>query len=246
MNQLYTKLAGIGLLLVAVFIVGRSILTEAETPATAANLPATGSSDSPFSGEAHGGPSRFANRTPNSTRQMTAGMDAAVISPDFRRLSPDSSTEITKSGDLADVRTNRDSASRQHSSQPSAEPLINAPASGPVSLSGGTVDSRYESDIQIEDHSAGQAPIVFPAALIELDLPAVSSPEATTRLGDLASEFAEALDKSAFDPASADYHQLWNRQQAIADARFRAMYGGHAWMAHHIQSHHALSNPSGQ
>jgi pimeloyl-ACP methyl ester carboxylesterase len=54
----------------------------------------------------------------------------------------------------------------------------------------------------------------------------------------LAADFADALEQSALDPATPEYHQLWNRERAAADARFRAMYGGHAWMAHHVQSHH--------
>ena len=84
----------------------------------------------------------------------------------------------------------------------------------------------------------GQTAPLGPAVLIEIDHPAVSSPAAKEQLGEIAADFADALEQSALDPATPEYHQLWNRERAAADARFRAMYGGHAWMAHHVQSHH--------
>jgi hypothetical protein len=79
---------------------------------------------------------------------------------------------------------------------------------------------------------------ISPAVLIEIDHHAVSSPAAMEHLGEIAADFVDALTQSSLDPATPEYQQLWNRERAAADARFRAMYGGHAWMAHHVQSHH--------
>ncbi len=84
-------------------------------------------------------------------------------------------------------------------------------------------------------------PALPPAALIELDDPAVAQADAQRRLTAIASDFTDALNQSGLDPADPGYRQLWDREQASADARFRSMYGGQAWMNHHIQSHHAQS-----
>jgi hypothetical protein len=74
----------------------------------------------------------------------------------------------------------------------------------------------------------------------------VSSPGAAARLVEVVGEFTDALDRSGHDPAAPEYRHVWNREKSIADARFRAMYGGHAWMAHHVQAHHLLNRPPGQ
>lgn len=78
-----------------------------------------------------------------------------------------------------------------------------------------------------------------PAVMFDFDDPVVSQPEAKERLEAIASDFSGNLTRSGIDVASPAYRQLWDREAAVADVRFRSMYGGHVWMNHHIQSHHA-------
>lgn len=82
-------------------------------------------------------------------------------------------------------------------------------------------------------------PAPQPAVMVDFDDPAVSLPDAKERLEAIASDFSGNLTRSGMDVASPAYRQLWDREAAVADARFRSMYGGHVWMNHHIQSHHA-------
>lgn len=85
-------------------------------------------------------------------------------------------------------------------------------------------------------------PATPPAVMVDIDDPAVSMPGAKERLAAIASDFSDILARSGMDPGTPAYRQLWDREAAIADARFRAMYGGHVWISHHIQSHHAQTS----
>jgi O-methyltransferase involved in polyketide biosynthesis len=87
-------------------------------------------------------------------------------------------------------------------------------------------------------------PAQSPAVLIETDDPLVSHPEARERLTAVALDFTTALAQSGLDHASPDYRKLWDEEHIIAETRFRSMYGGQAWMNHHIQSHHAQAEPA--
>lgn len=81
--------------------------------------------------------------------------------------------------------------------------------------------------------------VLLPAVAIDLDHPAVSQPQARERLADIAEDFAQSVVESGLDPASPEYRQVWDREAATADARFRSMYGAQAWKSHHIQVHHS-------
>ena len=81
--------------------------------------------------------------------------------------------------------------------------------------------------------------VLLPAVAIDLDHPAVSQPQARERLADIAEDFTQSVVESGLDPASPEYRQVWDREAATADARFRSMYGSQAWMSHHIQVHHS-------
>jgi hypothetical protein len=86
-------------------------------------------------------------------------------------------------------------------------------------------------------------PAPSPAVLIEFDDPLVSHPEARERLTAVALDFTMALTQSGLDPASPGYRAIWDRERIVAETRFRSMYGGLAWMNHHILSHHARAEP---
>ena len=92
------------------------------------------------------------------------------------------------------------------------------------------------------DISAVQTPVV----LLEIEDPAVSNPEAKERLAAVAADFAAELTGSGLDPAGLAYRQLWDRERIAADTLFRSMYGGQAWVRHHIQLHHARAQGGDQ
>jgi hypothetical protein len=94
------------------------------------------------------------------------------------------------------------------------------------------------------DSKSDDIPLQSPAVLLEIDDPRVSHPEAKERLAAVATGFSTALTGSGLDGASPEYRELWNRERILAETRFRSMYGGQAWMNHHIQSHHAQAGPA--
>jgi hypothetical protein len=246
MNRVQAKLAGIGLLLAAVALIGRPALQEAVTPSSRVDFSATGLASARSLSAAPGEPGRGDLRTADSRKQRTAVLESEAPSTGSLQLLPSSETGFEYQGNSLDSQATRSSGPSAHAFPSNAGSPAEAASRGPISFGSTTTYLRQEIERQLEDLSIGQAPVAFPAVLIELDVPQVSSLEAAGRLGEVAGEFADALDRSGLDPASPDYRRLWNREKSIADARFRAMYGGHAWMAHHIEAHHKLSGQPGQ
>jgi hypothetical protein len=112
-----------------------------------------------------------------------------------------------------------------------------------------SLQRRYASPATVTTHSSSEVvdttknlvPALQPAAFIVTDDINVSTPEAQERLHAIVADFTNALEMSGNFPTDPAYRGLWDREQAIADARFRSMYGGHVWMNHHIKGHHAQS-----
>lgn len=131
----------------------------------------------------------------------------------------------------------------RHSSKKSQRIIHDNPLrSTPVAQTGTRTTSPQDA-LEIRSDTP---PARSPAALIEIDDPTVSQPDARERLGEIASNFTNTLTRSGLDPADPGYLHLWERERAVADARFRSMYGGQVWMTHHIQSHHAQFRPPPQ
>lgn len=89
--------------------------------------------------------------------------------------------------------------------------------------------------------SALKRPVSLPVAMIDMDDPQVSDAAAIARIDAIAREFANSLNASGLDPSDPAYRELWNEQSIKADTLFRSMYGGHAWLRHHVQLHRTLA-----
>jgi hypothetical protein len=221
MNRIQANLAGIGLLLVAAVAVAWPRLKQSETS-----------------------PPRDDARTA-SVKTRATGIRGALSSPAQDGLLPTLAPASVHPGSSAhgESRIARQSTNKltHLSSAGAPNPGVNhTPASGPASA------NLQETADSVANRLVDLRPSITPAVFIEIDHPAVSSPDAGERLGEIAGEFADAISQSGLDPATPGYRQLWDREQVIADTRFRSMYGGHAWMAHHIQSHHAMSEVRNQ
>ena len=75
-------------------------------------------------------------------------------------------------------------------------------------------------------------PSPSPAALIDIDDPALASAEAQERVAAIASDFAGNLAAPGLDPSSPEYRGLWESEAWIAEQRFRAAFGSRAWLRH--------------
>jgi hypothetical protein len=246
MNRVQAKLAGFSLLLAAVALMARPASKVAETPTSRIDRSETAHSQSRASGKSSSGAGRFSNRAHDpQPGQTTAGREAAVSLTEPFPLQTGPGARLLESRAPSDARITRPSATGGHSSGVRTDAPDAAPTGSPALSSSDTLASGQDIG-QSREHSPGQPPFAFPAVLVEIDLPSLSSPEAADRLVEVAGEFADALDRSGLDPAAQEYRHVWNREKSIADARFRAMYGGHAWMAHHVQAHHLLNSPPGQ
>lgn len=143
--------------------------------------------------------------------------------------SPTRSAANAVAGDSAHLRMSP-------SIQPSSPISREAPPGGIPSVQTGTLNSPPQDTAEL---MPDMPPAPQPAVMIDIDDPAVSLPDDKERLSAIASDFTDILTRSGMDPASPAYRQLWDREGIVADTRFRSMYGGHVWMNHHIQSHHA-------
>ncbi|RYD49412.1 MAG: hypothetical protein EOP85_01670 [Verrucomicrobiaceae bacterium] len=153
-----------------------------------------------------------------------------------------SGPEVTKSRLRPDHRKSNGISSS--SRPPSGEGYFSDPpaiADAGISAELGQSETVISEDPEIPDGMEYVPPPVTPVVLIDIGDEAVSSPEASDRLDDVAQDFSDVLNESGLDPGSLEYRKLWDSQQKIADARFRAMYGAAAWNRHHIQNHQSVT-----
>ncbi len=92
---------------------------------------------------------------------------------------------------------------------------------------------------------AEKPPASQPAAIIDIGDPQVSDALDTARIDAIARDFADSLNASGLAPADPAYRKLWDEQLVKAETRFRSMYGGYAWLRHHIQLHQSIASEAG-
>lgn len=237
MNRILANLTGAGLLLAVFVIVERrfSPTTVSMVRVDPRPVPTFHSAnhkhavrlDSPDT------PGKFAVRSPVPSAQDSHGVSQSDSGTDMATKPPSSPAKepFDGKGRFANQLLSRNDA-REHS--PSKHATASPDASDSDALPHGPSDPASES-----------LPTLSPALAIDLDHPAVSHAEARERLDALADDFNDSIAQSGFDPASPEYRQAWDRETSTADARFRSMYGGRAWLSHHIHLHHSLQLPSG-
>jgi hypothetical protein len=233
MKQIHMILIGVGVLFAAAFALTR--------PASeSVRLPETQKDPNPVR-------TRAADRDVLSQSAPSSLVDPSAIHDSVETRQSVSQTPSTSNLTIKQSGTSPQTVQRNRRVSPRAMQTASQVLSDPFSdESRPRVDSiRYE--ISPREESVSQPallPAQSPAALIEIDDPRVSHPEARERLTGVALDFTAALTQSGLDPANPGYREIWDRERIVAETRFRSMYGGQAWMNHHIQSHHAQAEPT--
>lgn len=238
MNQLQAQWAGGGLILTAAMFVAWSRVPISEAPEKRIGLTAASGNYQPVipgsSLVPRHLPSSASHKDPLALPSILAVKSGSITSPSQAGSFPTGDSSFRPAPTTGAFPSRRKSANPTGLSTSESTPAVDPTL--PVELKGGGGEKAA-----FLQRALVSGPVAFPAALIQIDHPAVASPRAEQQLDEIAGSFTEALQQSGLDPAAPEYRQLWNREQALADARFRAMYGGHAWMAHHVQSHHEMS-----
>jgi hypothetical protein len=96
------------------------------------------------------------------------------------------------------------------------------------------------SEIQLRPEV--KQPAALPVAMIDIGDPRISDATAISRIDAIARDFADSLNTSDLAPSDPAYRELWDEQLIKADTRFRSMYGGQAWLRHHVQLHRIMAS----
>lgn len=233
MKQIHMILIGVGVLFAAAFALVRPASVSARLPETQE--------------DSHPVRTRAAVRDVFSQSAPSSRVDPSVI-PD----SVETRQSVSQTSSATNLPNKQSGSSprnvqRNRRVSPRAMQTASQVLSNPSSD-----DSRPEvgsilHEISPREESVSQPallPAQSPAVLMEIDDPRVSNTEARERLTGVALDFTTALTQSGLDPASPGYREIWDRERIVAETRFRSMYGGQAWMNHHIQSHHAQVEPT--
>jgi hypothetical protein len=235
MKRIQLYLTGVGMLAVASALMLRPSAIQCVIPAPVVE------ETEPLSGIAHPSNGEIAARrdsTGRVERAVDLGLAGTSIAPSQSEMQSRRTAVQPGPARMSPAPIKRQSIRPEspHSRKASLGIIHDDPLASTSVARIGAPDGSSQETLGIKSDSP---PVLQPAALIEIDDPAVSQVDAQKRLTKLASDFTSTLAQSGLDPADPGYRQLWDRERANADARFRSMYGGQAWMNHHIQSHHA-------
>jgi hypothetical protein len=185
-----------------------------------------------------------------STASLSFDSPALLAPTGIRPAEPAVSANRTASvtgpsGSMRAAPQSRDRDLRKLSSRdrsPAAEPpLEDSGTSGHPSNphQSGTEDPAT-SENQL--HPEVRQPAALPVAMIDIGDPQISDAPAIARIDAIARDFADSLNTSGLDPSDPAYRKLWDDQLIKAETRFRSMYGGHAWLRHHVQLHRIMAS----